>query len=241
MDNNNMNLDGIPELDSATASELLNNIFAECETVPNAIPLETLEAWGNYKKTDFRRGRVISYIVLVILVLLPLLFFKPTIVAQRTNVDSTDSAVYEIQVKTLMPVDGVAATINGTPVTLEKVNSKNYMVAIPQNGKLEITATTINGQFTVKTYEVSHIDIAKPELINSYTEDGNLSIIIRDTYSGIDYSGITGIDAAGRTIEPLSIDEDTGTLLFKIPEQPVNVQIPDNAGNVLEILLSPTQ
>ena len=177
MDNTNTNPDRIPELDSETANQLLNNIFAECEVVPNAIPLETLESWGNYKKTEFRLGRVISYVVLVILVLLPLLFFRPTIIAQRTNVDATDNAVYEIQVRTLLPVDGVSATIDGTPVSLEKVNSKNYMVAIPQNGTLLIKATAMNGQYSVKKYEVTHLDMDKPELIRSYTENGYINIV----------------------------------------------------------------
>ena len=33
MDNTNTNPDRIPELDSETANQLLNNIFAECEVV----------------------------------------------------------------------------------------------------------------------------------------------------------------------------------------------------------------
>ena len=241
LDNTNTNPDKIPELDSETANQLLNNIFAECEVVPNAIPLETLESWGNFKKTEFRLGRVISYVVLVILVLLPLLFFRPTIIAQRTNVDSTDNAVYEIQVRTLLPVDGVSATIDGTPVSLEKVNSKNYMVAIPQNGTLLIKATSINGQYSVKKYEVTHLDMNKPELVRSYTENGYINIVVRDTYSGIDYDGITGTGSDGNTVEPESVDKDNETITFKIPSQPVNILIPDNSGNTLEILISPTE
>ena len=241
MDNTRFNPDSIPELDSETANQLLNNVFAECEVVPNAIPLETLESWGNYKKTDFRLGRTISYAVLVILVLLPLLFFRPTIIAQRTNVDSTDNAVYKIQIKTLLPVSGVAATIDGTPVTLEKVNSKSYMAAIPQNGKLEITATSVNGQYSVKTYEVKHLDMDKPELLRSYTENGNINIVVRDTYSGIDYDNVSGTDAGGGSVEPVAVDKDNETVTFKIPTQPVNVIIPDNSGNELEILISPTE
>lgn len=241
MDNTNTNPERIPELDPETANQLLNNIFAECEVVPNAIPLETLESWGNYKKTEFRLGRIISYIVLVILVLLPLLFFRPTIIAQRTNVDSTDNAVYEIQVKTLLPVDGVSATIDGIPVTLERVNSRNYMVAIPQNGTLQIKATSVNGQYSVKKYEVTHLDMDKPELIRSYTENGYINIVVRDTYSGIDYDGIAGTDSEGNTIEPDAVDKENETITFKIPSQPVNVIIPDNSGNELEILISPTE
>lgn len=60
MDNTNTNPDKIPELDSETANQLLNNIFAECEVVPNAIPLETLESWGILKdRVSPRQGHLL--------------------------------------------------------------------------------------------------------------------------------------------------------------------------------------
>lgn len=241
MVDSNKKTNDIPELDLDTATSLLNNVFAECDVIPNSIPLETLEAWGNYKKTEFRLGRAISYVILVLLVLLPLMFFKPTILAQRTNVEKTDNAVYEIQVKTLLPVDGVIATLDGIPLKLERVNSKNYMVSIETNGVLEIKATSLNGQYSVKSYDVTHIDMDKPNLIRTYTEDGNVYLNIKDTYSGIDYDNIVGLDAEQNEITPVSTDKDTSTVVFKIPTEPLTISVPDNAGNVLQLVISPTQ
>lgn len=240
MDDSNKKLNDIPELDTNTATLLLNNVFAECDVIPNSIPLETLESWGNYRKTEFRLGRIISYTILVILILLPLLFFRPTIIAQRTNVDATDNAVYEIQVKTLLPVDGVVATLDGNPLKLEKVNAKNYMVSIDKNGILDIKATSLNGQISTKSYDVTHLDMDKPDLIKSYTDNGKIYIQVRDTYSGIDYDNIKGLDTEQQDVAPLSIDRETDTAVFTIPATPITISVPDNAGNELQILLSPT-
>lgn len=239
MDNKNENSKEVPELDSATTSRLLNNVFAECNYVPNTIPLETLESWGNYKKTDFRRGRRISYVILVILVLFPMFFFKPTIIAQRTNVNSTGNAVYEIQVKTLIPVRSVYASIGDRPLTLEKVNSRNYIASVPQNGSLKVDAVSLNGQHTQKSFEVSYIDTEKPELVKAYNEGNKVNIVIRDTYSGINYDDIVGTDTDGNKVEPISIDKESETIVFELPSKSVTVNIPDNSGNELQILLSP--
>lgn len=241
MDNQNFNPENIPELDPATANQLLDSVFAACDAAPSSIPVEQLESWGNYKKTEFRIGRIISYTILVLFVLLPLMFFKPTIIAQRTNVDSTDNAVYQIEIKTLIPLSGVSATLDGSPVSLERVNSKNYMTELEKNGTLEIQAISANGQTVVKTYEVSHLDTDKPELLNSYTEDGYVYLVVRDTYSGIDYENVTGTDSEGGKVAPVSYDADAETIAFELPKQTVNVSIPDKSGNVLQILLSPTE
>lgn len=241
MVDSNKKTNDIPELDLDTAALLLNNVFAECDVIPNSIPLETLQSWGNYEKTEFRLGRAISYAVLVLLVLLPLMFFKPTIIAQRTNVEETDNAVYEIQIKTLLPVDGVVATLDGTPLKLERVNSKNYMVSVETNGILHIKATSLNGQYAVTSYDVTHIDMEKPNLVKTYTENGNVLLILKDTYSGIDYDNIVGLDAAQNKITPISIDKEKNTVVFNIPTEPLTVSVPDNAGNVLQLVISPAQ
>lgn len=241
MDDTNKPVAQIPELSADIASLLLNNVFAECDIIPNSIPLETLESWGNYKRTEFRLGRVISYTILVILVLIPLFFFKPTIIAQRTQVDSSTAAVYEIQVKTLLPVDGVVATLDGDPLTLEKVNSRSYLTSIKQNGRLEIKATALNGQYSVKFYDVAHLDMDKPAFVKSYTENGMIYLILKDTYSGINYDTVEALDDNQGKVDPSSVDKKTGTIVFRVPTTPITVSISDNAGNTLQILLSPTE
>ena len=222
----------IPSLDTQTANQLLNNVFTACDMTPSVIPVETLESWGNYKKPSFNLGRFITYVFTILLILLPLMFFKPTIVAERTNVNSTSDAVYDISIKTMLPVSSVTAELDGTPVTLSREGSHKYLVQLTQNGSLTITARLYNGQTAVRTYKVSHLDTEKPELVKSYSQNGLVYLEVLDTYSGVDYDNITGLT-------PESYDASTGTIVFKIPETPATVTIPDHAGNELVLLLSP--
>lgn len=222
----------IPTLDAQTANQLLNNVFTACDMTPSVIPVETLESWGNYKKPSFNLGRFIAYVFTILLVLLPLMFFKPGIIAERTNVNSTTDAVYEINVKTLLPVSSVTAELDGTPIALSESSSHKYIAKLTENGSMTITARSFNGQIATRTYKVSHLDTEKPELLKSYSQSGLVYLEVLDAYSGINYDKITGLT-------PESYDTSTGTIAFKIPAAPTTVTIPDNAGNELTLLLSP--
>lgn len=224
----------IPALDIQTANQMLNNVFTACDMNPNTIPVEVLESWGNYRRNNFHIGRVIAYVCTVLLVLLPLLFIRPSIIAKRTDVSSTSNAIYHVEVRTLLPVREAYAELDGRPVSLVKTDSHSYTAELTQNGSLTLTATSINGQTVSRTYQVSHLDTDKPELISSHSEDGLVYLELLDTYSGIDYENISGLT-------PESIDTDTGVVTFHIPETPTTVIIPDNAGNELSLLLSPVQ
>ena len=230
--NPSLNNAEIPKLDAQTANQLLSNVFEACDMEPSSIPVEVLESWGNYKKPAFDLGKFISYTFIVLLILLPLLFFHPNISAKRVNVDSTTDAVYNITVQTLLPVNNVSASLDGEPIALINEGSKEYTTTLKKNGTLTITATTFNGQKTTRTYEVTHLDTDKPQFIQSYTKDNQVYLVVQDTYSGINYSGITGMT-------PVSYDESTGTIVFQIPDSPQTVTIPDNAGNELTLLISP--
>ena len=120
----------IPELDTQTANQLLDNVFAACDMEPSVVPVEVLESWGNYKKHGFNLGRTLAYIFLILLILLPLMFFRPSIIAERTDVKSASDAIYSIHIKTLLPLHSVSATINGTPVRLQEEGSKEFKAAV---------------------------------------------------------------------------------------------------------------
>ena len=143
---NNTEHTDIPELDTQTANQLLDNVFAACDMEPSVVPVEVLESWGNYKKHGFNLGRTLAYIFLIVLILLPLMFFRPSIIAERTDVKSASDAIYNIHIKTLLPLHSVSATINGTPVRLQEEGSKEFKAAISDNGTLKIKAVSFNGQ-----------------------------------------------------------------------------------------------
>lgn len=230
--NPSLNSTEIPTLDSQTANQLLYNVLDACDMEPSTIPIEVLESWENYKRIPVDFGRNIGYFFLILLILLPLAFFHPNISAKRVQIDSAADAVYTVSIHTLLPVRTVHASLNGTPIALQKNGSKEYTAVLTENGTFTVRAATWNGQETEEAYSITHLDTENPELLQSYTQNGSVYLIVRDTYSGIDYDGITGI-------KPESIDEETGTIVFPIPDVPVTVTIPDYAQNQLTLLISP--
>ena len=200
---NNTEHTDIPELDTQTANQLLDNVFAACDMEPSVVPVEVLESWGNYKKHGFNLGRTLAYIFLILLILLPLMFFRPSIIAERTDVKSASEE-----------------------------GSKEFKAAVSDNGTLKIKAVSFNGQTTTRSYKVLHLDKEKPVLKDSYSKDGYVYLEVMDTYSGIDYPNIGGY-------APDHFDTKTGMIVYPVPDEPVTVTIPDNAGNELVLLLSP--
>ena len=160
------------------------------------------------------------------------MFFRPSIIAERTDVKSASDAIYSIHIKTLLPLHSVSATINGTPVQLQEEGSKEFKAAVSDNGTLKIKAVSFNGQVAARFYKVRHLDKEKPVLKDSYSKDGYIYLEVMDTYSGIDYPNIGGY-------APDHFDTKTGMIVYPVPDEPVTVTIPDNAGNELVLLLSP--
>ena len=227
------------ELDPERAGRILTSVFASCGKPPSAVPVRTFMEWGNYTKHSFRAGKALCFAALAAMALLPLCFLHPEIYAVRTNIDSTQHAAYTITVNSLLPVTDVSAELDGSTVPLQKNSGTSYSAELDGNGTLLLSAVSVNGQTSSVEYNVNYIDSEKPELVNYYTKNGLVCIVVKDSYSGIDFSGITAKDASGASVSPVSCDKDTETITFSIPSSSVRVSIPDNAGNILVLVISP--
>lgn len=228
-------------LDHNAANGLLHNIYAACDMPPSTVPVEVLEGWSNYKKSKFWIGRMISYVILVLLVLLPVMFFQPAVTVERRDVDYTANASYEVEVSSFLPTRNISAEINGTSVPMSRSDTGGYLLQVSENGALTVEVTSANGQTVIKEYEVTYIDTEKPALVRSYSRDGIVYLVLRDPYSGVDYDGITAVDSDGNNIETESVDEKEGIISYRIQEEPITVSIPDKAGNTLNLLVSPVK
>lgn len=227
---------------SLTADEadgILNRVFISCGKIPPVIPVHVFESWGNYKKQSFRAERVISGVVLAFLLVLPLVFLHPAISESRTDVGSADYATYDIKVRSVLPLLSVKAELNGSPAEVKKTGGGTYTVQVPENGTLTISAVTLSLQTASESSTVYFKDTDRPELIKYYTKNGLVYLAVRDTYSGIDYTGITAWDSNMKSIEPASIDSENELIAFAIPDSAIHVRIPDKSGNILPLVISP--
>lgn len=224
----------LPALDSRTANKILNTALEMNKMAPSSIPVEVLEGWGNYNMTTSRLAKKLTYVLIIITLLLPLLVFKPMIFADRINVDEQQAAtaIYNVSVKGIMPVSSVSATLDGEPLPVIQSSSRHFTIEAKQNGELVITASAINGQVSTRTYHVRYKDTDHPQYAGSRTAGDFMFITIEDGFSGVDWNSIEGIT-------PVSVDEAKCEIKIEVPSEPTNMKISDNAGNTLELIVKP--
>lgn len=219
-------------LDSFTANQVLTHILSVCGLEASDVPVDVLESWKNYIKPGIYRARYVVYFFLAAIILLPVLFIKPSLRMEWSGRDISGYAEYTIQVGSLLPVHSIEAELNGRPVHLDKMGFRKYNAVVEENGKLVISAETLNGQLRSRSYDLCPYDIEAPVLAAEDRRGEKVYLTIRETYSGIDYEGIKGL-------APVSYDGESGVLVFMIPEEETEVTIPDQAGNELKVSIKP--
>lgn len=148
--------------------------------------------------------------------------------------DTTDyvSSTAEFEVKCLLPVKELMATIDSEPVEYEK-SGKVYTAQVAKNGTFYVEATCLNGMRGVGYADVSLLD-DMPPVINEqscHIEEGILTFTVSDTQSGVDWDSIKAVTGDGREIRPSSIDRDTGKVAIEMLLDKMEISIADLVGN----------
>lgn len=201
-----------PQLDMETAGKILEQAFAANDTEPNTTPLDVLTAYSNYRRERFT------------------LSLPPQA--------SVSNPVYRLQVDTFMLVERITATIDGHSLPVYEVDSHVYSIEPTRNGQMEVTVTLINHQTQTQYIEVDSVDLDAPTIVSNQVRNGLVYLYLSDPGSGIHYEEILATAPDGQEVLPLSYDEETGCVIFRYPEQSLNVYIPDYAGNALHLILT---
>lgn len=225
-------------LDQDIASKILENVFQDNQVEPNSIPLEVLTSYSSYRKERFALQRTILIIMMVLFLMLPFLFVAPSFSIDTNDKEYTSTPVYNVDVDSFMPISRITATIDGHNTPVYEVDAHKYSIEPSVNGKMKVTVTLINKQKTTRYVDVTCVDMEVPVLVSSRWDDENVYLTLSDTGSGINFSNITASDINGNTVSPVSTDASKGLIVFKYPTAPINVYIPDNAGNSLQLALS---
>lgn len=219
-------------LDSNTGNQILLNVLIACNAPPSTIPVSVLYSWKNYLQPEIYSCRFLIYAILGILLLLPLLFVPPSLSAEWTYADGTNHAQYDVHINSILPLRLAQAELNGEPIRLNKVSMNHYKISVAENGTLNLYAAAWNGQHRTRTYEVQPFDNVAPVLLHSEIVDQQVILTLQDTYSGIDYENISGAT-------PDSYDAEDCILVYNLPPSDITLSIPDHAGNILTLTLSP--
>ena len=89
-----------------------------------------------------------------------------------------------------------------------------------------------------ETVSVSGVDYVKPRLVTTQRVWDSLRLFFEDPDSGINGMNISVTNQNGASL-PYQFDSATGRLSIPYSNETLNVLVPDNRGNVLELLLHP--
>lgn len=229
----------VPQLDFETASKILEQAFEANHMESNTIPLEVLASYSNYRRDRFTLQRTILVIIMTLFLLLPLLFIPSSFTIGRDEtLERNYNPIYRLEVDSFMLVDRVNASIDGYNIPVYEVDAHVYSIEPSRNGQMDVTVTLANGQMKTQSVEVTAVDREVP-VATSCSREGNLIYLyLSDGESGIDFPAIQALDLDGQKIEPVSIDEATGCVVFSGEWETLNVYVPDLAGNQLQLILS---
>ena len=236
----------IPELSTDTATHILDNVFAANDQPSSSIPIEALEEWDNFRKRSFRLPVIVCLVFLILIILVPLMFLRPSVTLTRMNVSETamsSTAKYEADISTFLPVSEFRASLNGDALEASRLGRYRYSVEFNANGTLEIYVRIANGQYTVYKKEVNFIDSEKPVLVSSEVDKDYLYLTFIDTFSGIDWGSVSVTDMNGSPVSVESLETVSGVIKLDLPYDPVLITVPDNAGNklLLQIAMPKTE
>lgn len=228
-----------PVLDDKVAGQMLENILEACHMDSNTVPLKVLSSYSNYRKERYALQKTFLVAVMLLFCMLPLLFLAPDFTVTELSAPASEP-VYELRVDGLFPpVSRVTASIDGTPVPVYETDARIYSLEPTRDGTMTITVEYPNRQYRTQTLEVTGIDRTAPVLLSSESRDGLLYLYPDDgDGSGVDYDQIFALTGDGTRILPTSRDEAAGCVVFSYSGEPLNIFLPDRAGNTLQLMLT---
>ena len=194
-----------------------------------------------YTRTSWKDNPVLRnliFFVLPFLVINGLIFFF-AVYTPKVELDIGDTTDYKsvdvtVRVHSLLPLKNSSITLDSAPLEMER-DGQTYTATLTANGVVEVTAESINGMSRTVFEHVMVLDDTAPTVDEDYTLNSNfLTITVSDSLSGVNYDEFYGRDEDGERVEPTSIDQETGTVVFPMSGNTITVHIEDFVGNAAE-------
>ncbi len=155
--------------------------------------------------------------------------------------DTNDYRTTQVQftVKSLLPLKSLTANIESVDVPFEK-NGSSYTATVNMNGTFYVAATSLNGMEASNYADVSVLD-ATPPAINEGDCDisgGDLSFVITDSQSGVNFDSIYGIYDGTKEVRPTSYDRETGLVVIPLYTDSIQIHAEDMVGNAMSGTIS---
>ena len=216
------------------SAEILDAVFEACGRDANTVPMEALSSYAVYRKERFSLQRGILTAALIVFLMLPALFLIPSYEVSVENTGERGLPVYTIDVKSVMPINKVLASLGNHGLPVYEADARKFTVEPTRNGIMSVEVELINRQSVLTKYEVSGVDANGPVLVGSETGDDTFVIRIEDAGIGVDYREIYAVGKSGKVYHPISADPENG-VVFEYPDEKWDVYIPDHIGNTLHL------
>lgn len=199
------------------------------------------DARGNRIKSDPLSNKYIRVLLFYILpylvingIILLLVCSSPRISVEVKDTDNYITTEVNFTVSSLLPIKELNVALESEPVEYTK-SGKTYTCTVDKNGTFTVDAKSINGMTRSLYTDINILDDAAPSIDESsinYSR-GELSFIIEDTLSGVNYAELYGTADDGEQIKPSSTDTASGAVTMLLPKtaEHVNIHYEDMVGN----------
>lgn len=179
----------------------------------------------------FLFGFLVPYIVINGIIFL-LVTASPSVEVSDPNTTDYKTATVSIKPGGLLPLKNLTATLEGEPIELTKDGS-DYTAILDDNGTLTVTATSVNGMIKTCRTQVNLLDETPPVIDEDSVNlgAGYIEFTVSDNQSGVDFDSIYAIDGDGDNIRPTDVNKSTGTVMFSMKTDTLQVYVKDLAGN----------
>lgn len=230
----------IPQLSEDAAEKLLENVFDACDTMPNTIPLKTLESYSEYRREKYLLQKIILIVILAIFLAIPFCFIYPKFTVTKISPDDARIPDYQIVVEKNFPIKLITANVDGRNFTVYETGDRTFSVQPTVNGTMTIRVMLSNRQYDEKVIEVTGIDNDAPYLVSDAKDEDFLYLTVADDGLGIDYEAIYAETLSGHVLKPTSYNKKTGSVVFPIDQGSLNIYIPDVKDNILQLVVTIT-
>lgn len=225
-----------PELSQAVAAQMLSNIFDACECEANVVPMDVLVSYTKYRRERYSLRWIVLALLLLFL-MVPVLFITPEVELSELN-SNTGKPVLEVKADSWIPIDKVTAEMGEYSLPVYEMRRGVYQIIPDRNGVITVKVVLKNQQYTEKEYQVENVDRDPPVLTGSRHKEDTLELYFQEDGGEIDFEGIYAVSNSGQTVYPISYDKEKLVVIFAYPNKAMNIFVPDEYGNVLQLVLT---
>lgn len=220
------------------AEEILQQVFMNCYSDTNSIPVDQLKAYSNYRSEKMSVQKGVAIIGLILFILMPLLFVAPRFTVDNPVSGDRGLPVYTVRISNLLPIYSVTAQQDGYSLPVYQKDKKVFTVEPAFSGDLTITVSLFSHQWTSTVVPVGDTDTKPPVLEGSSMDGDDLYVYVSDADSGVDYRNAYVMDADGNKLYADYYDESQGLIEFDdLSGSGCQIIVPDMIGNELKITI----